>query len=65
MLSQNATNLVFTIISILFVLWGLEICAWIWWVLASGQVEEYRTAMVRRWCCEEEVVTGEGSGSEK
>jgi hypothetical protein len=41
------------VISGLFVLWALAVCVRIWWILASGEVQEYRRmyreTMLRKW----------------
>jgi hypothetical protein len=58
MLSLETIETALMVISILFVLCGLWVCVATWWMLASGEVEEYRrmvrAEMVRRWCCDEE-----------
>lgn len=60
MLSLQTIETALTVITILFVLWGLGICVRIWWAFQSGEVEEYRkayrVAMVQKWCCGEEEV---------
>ncbi len=46
-------NFLFTILSILIVLTCLGMCFSIWWMLVSGEVEEYRRMyrdmMLRKW----------------
>lgn len=53
MFTLQAIEQALTVITILFVLCGLWLCISILWILASGEVDEYRRAyrewMLRKW----------------